>query len=1391
MFPKINPLAVFRNQYAFFITTVVLTIIINQVIIQYDLNQQNADAKLINIAGRQRMLSQRIAKRVLYTRDELQRTGNVIQEHQDTLKGLLDRFEEVHFMLLHDEQFLDGYQYTKSSKIDSLLRSNTAALSAMVSAGRQLLEKPDLATAQHVAQVIETNELSFLMSMEETVMVYQQEAEQKLKRIKNIEMALAGLSVLILLLELIFIFRPMIRKLQESNSDLLEANEDLSTANEELKANEEQIQSNLEHIVQLQNFLEASENQYRGLIESATDMIYELDDTGKFSYVNPVMESITEYSKEELLAMNYLDLVHPDHRNNTLNFYKAQRAKQIESTYLELPILTRTGFELWIGQNVRMIYKEGWVTKVSVVARDITVVYRASEALQSSEQLFRTLAEKAPVGIYQLDEAGSVMFVNNRWFEIIGLDRANASRDSRYGAIFADDRSWVLSSWSRAIEDKEEITLEFRYNTLSKGLTWVTNRLSPIKTPEGNVTGFIGTMVDITLMKEATEKVEESERQFRLLSENTSDMIVLTDLETRYKYVSPAVKDLLQYEPQELIGVQATSLFHPDDFPADGLDLLKSGYEFSNVQLRMRSKDGTYRWLETNTKPVHDAQGKLIGIQAVNRDITKRKQAEDALKASEQRFRLLAEKAPVGIFQTDSNGRCTYINKRWSEISGLNTQQAMGDGWINGVHLEDRDKVVAEWMKAITENREFIQEYRFLNPSLGTRWVVSNAVHILSEHGDIFGFIGTTNDITDLKIAQEKLIESEKLYRLISTNSKDLISLFNFDNGKPIRTYISPSVRDVLGYEPEEIMHRPSLDMIHHEDQAMMKEILQKQVFSGDSSTSEYRIRKKDGTLIWLESISHPFFDTEGKLIGFQTSSRDITKRKEFEEALRIAKEKAEEATVAKSQFLSMMSHEIRTPMNAIIGLTNLLLQEKPRVDQHESLKLLKFSGENLLTIINDILDFSKIEAGKIVLEKIDFDLQTLVVNTKQMLEQRAKDKGVGLYLHFDQHVPRIVIGDQVRLGQIITNLVGNAIKFTERGYVELSIKSEGIVEGKHKLHFIIKDTGIGIEQDKVQLIFESFSQARSDTTRKFGGTGLGLSITKRMLNLMGSSITVDSKVGYGSTFSFVLLLEEGKLDLSAKAEERDLTKDFLESGIRVLLVEDNRVNQVVATNFLKKWGIEVDIANHGKEALTMIKQKSYQLVLMDLQMPEMDGYEASRRIRELDDEYFKTIPIIALTASAMIDIKDKVIGIGMNDFLSKPFQPEELQAIIGKYVLKGKPATPKVEKRQNNLDLYSEGDPEFKRELASLLIKNIEELKQALTDTLARKDNEIFNKASHKVKTTLGMLGDEEFSRLVEDVKTILNGNVLETPTLRKQISRFEELCLRIIEGLHEEMSL
>jgi signal transduction histidine kinase/ActR/RegA family two-component response regulator len=454
------------------------------------------------------------------------------------------------------------------------------------------------------------------------------------------------------------------------------------------------------------------------------------------------------------------------------------------------------------------------------------------------------------------------------------------------------------------------------------------------------------------------------------------------------------------------------------------------------------------------------------------------------------------------------------------------------------------------------------------------------------------------------------------------------------------------------------------------EEVETIKAKVREQIAATRFVTVEYRVRRKDGTIIWLESHSHPFFDEHGKTIGFQTSSRDITFRKDFEHTLRDSKQKAEEATQAKSQFLSMMSHEIRTPMNAIIGLTNLLMDETVTAAQKEHIRLIKFSGENLLGIINDILDFSKIEAGKISIEQIDFNLYDLVYNLKMMFAQRVSEKNIHFHLHYGDDVPRVIKGDQVRINQILTNLLSNAIKFTHQGYVELTVQCTGKKAGQHLIQFSVKDTGIGIDGDKVNSIFDSFSQASSDTTRIYGGTGLGLTITRHLIQLMNSVIQVESQPGYGSRFYFILPVQAGKL---IDKEKRAFIHDEIarNKGVHVLLVDDNVINQVVAENFLKKWGMTVDVASNGLEALELIQNKSYSIILMDLQMPKMDGYEATKRIRGLKeiDSYFTTVPIIALTASAMADVRDKVIEIGMNDFITKPFLPEELRTKISAHI--------------------------------------------------------------------------------------------------------------------------
>ncbi|NGP77560.1 response regulator [Balneolaceae bacterium YR4-1] len=398
-----------------------------------------------------------------------------------------------------------------------------------------------------------------------------------------------------------------------------------------------------------------------------------------------------------------------------------------------------------------------------------------------------------------------------------------------------------------------------------------------------------------------------------------------------------------------------------------------------------------------------------------------------------------------------------------------------------------------------------------------------------------------------------------------------------------------------------------------------------------------------------------------------------IQKKSELEDnvkKLEEAKKKVEEGSKAKTEFLSTMSHEIRTPMNAIIGMTNLLAKDNPREDQLEQLEILDFSAKTLLSLINDVLDFSKIESGKIEFEDLDFDLPYLLKGIIESFRFNTQKKGIELKLEIEDDVPDVLLGDSNRLTQILNNLVSNAVKFTDEGEVKIGVNKTGQEDNDVSLQFYVADTGVGISKDKQEKIFESFTQERTDTSRIFGGTGLGLTISKKLVDLQGGSIRVESTKGEGSTFYVDLTYELGDESQVDKLQsDKRITSKSLE-GIKVLLVEDNLINQKVMTRFLEKWNMKITVANNGNEALNKVADEHFHIILMDLQMPMMDGYQSSQAIRTIDDQRKRNIPIIALTAAALKEVKEKVYASGMNDFITKPFNPVELQEKLEYHIL-------------------------------------------------------------------------------------------------------------------------
>ena len=630
---------------------------------------------------------------------------------------------------------------------------------------------------------------------------------------------------------------------------------------------------------------------------------------------------------------------------------------------------------------------------------------------------------------------------------------------------------------------------------------------------------------------------------------------------------------------------------------------------------------------------------------------------------------ILNNEPQTGYWDWDMTGVEPFDNPGIAELlgyTGINTRLSWSD-IIPEDDIAILNRHLAEHISNVAK-KPFIQEIRF-------RHFNGSFVYLLcTGHVNYWGPEGEPLHMSGSYINVTKQIETQKELLMV----KDFLSKTNeaarvggwqldLETSKVIWTDVTRQIFGVSNdYEPTRGSSASFFKEGHDRD--MLLQGFRDAVEKGITYDLELRVINTRDEQVWTRTIGHPEFE-DGRCVRLYGIFQDITARKENEDALVRAKEQAEAAVIAKSQFLSVMSHEIRTPMNAVIGFTNLLLQN-PRPDQQEYLNVLKFSAENLMVIIDDILDLNKIEAGKIEFEQDDFNLKELLDNIQAAQCHAADEKDIRFTLNFDSNIPLIICGDQVRLGQILNNLLSNAIKFTQQGEVTLSCKLIRQDTHKANVYFEVKDTGIGIPKDKQEYVFEIFSQASTSTTRHFGGTGLGLAICQRLVNLMGGEIKLESAPGQGSRFYFELELQKGKNQASTSIKNKQTVYADLLKGRKALLVEDNPINVLVARRFLEKWGMLCDVAENGHIGVGMIQQKPYDLVLMDMQMPVMDGYEATAAIRTLGGRY-KKLPIIALTASALLDMKDKILASGMDDYISKPFKPEELYDKICLYVSK------------------------------------------------------------------------------------------------------------------------
>lgn len=555
-------------------------------------------------------------------------------------------------------------------------------------------------------------------------------------------------------------------------------------------------------------------------------------------------------------------------------------------------------------------------------------------------------------------------------------------------------------------------------------------------------------------------------------------------------------------------------------------------------------------------------------------------------------------------------------------------------------------------------------------------------------------------------------------------------------------------------------------------------------------------LKCKNGTVKYINEYIKCLNDENNEPLKILGTIQDVSDQKAIERELITARDAAEQSTRIKEQFLTNMSHEIRTPMNGILGFAKILEGTELNDDQKQSVNAIKRAGKNLMIVINDILDFSKIEADKIIFEEVDFSLSKNIKAVMELLSPIANDKRIKLILDIDNQISDLLIGDPTRLSQILINLIGNALKFTEKGYVELVVSQVDDSDSVTSLEFAIIDTGVGIPHYKIDSIFESFNQASNETTRKFGGTGLGLTITRRLIELQGGSIKVESEIDKGSKFSFLIEYkkpEKGRVEI-LKAKRDKISPDFLKN-LKILLVEDNELNQLLAIKVFGKWDKQIDIADNGKIAIEMITNTNYDIILMDIQMPEMDGNELTHYIRtKMWDK--SNIPIIALTAHATLEEEKRCLQNGMNDYLSKPYDFNVLleklyqNLNVNKGIAIQSPELPAqvmtTEKLINfkYLKEFAEGDDTFIKNMVSIFLENTPETMAVILKSNKNDDIKTLKEEIHKLKSSISLLGITKASESVNSIEKELEENPLGQKR-RAEVVYLNEICQLAIKEL------
>ncbi len=773
----------------------------------------------------------------------------------------------------------------------------------------------------------------------------------------------------------------------------------------------------------------------------------------------------------------------------------------------------------------------------------------------------------------------------------------------------------------------------------------------------------IGTMANtLNIMLNMLDHSQAETKKLALVAKNTDNVVIISDHLGKIEWVNDGFTRVTGYTLDEVLNKKPGAILQGPATDPRTIKMIHQGLQSGRgfqVEILNYKKDGTEFWLAMEIQPICDETRYITQYIAIERDITKQKQAELALLESEKRYQNLTELSPIGIFHADIQGNCTYVNKRLQQITGITMEQAINQQWFNAIYPDDRNNVLRAWIRTVKHEQPFEAEFRFQIQPNKITWVFGQAVPEYNNQNYIIGFIGTLVDITERKQVEVVLRQAEERFRTLVEASSDWV--WEID-AQGIYTYVSPKVTHILGYMPDEIIGKTPFDLMLPAEAVRVKSIFTD--ISNNCKPFEYlenNVIHKNGHIIICESSGIPVFDIDNRLTGYRGIDRDITLRHKTYE-LSLANAELARTSRLKDEFLANMSHELRTPLNAILALSEGLQEQVYGPLNDKQLKFLhsiETSGRHLLTLINDILNLSKIEAGKLELDIETVILKEICQASLEFVKHMAYKKRIKIYSYFN-HLNESIQADERCLKQVLVNLLSNAVKFTEEGG-EIGLKTE-----LNKITKVVKitvwDTGIGIAEANKSILFKPFVQIDSSLARRHGGTGLGLALVRRLTEKHNGTISVESTLGEGSQFIISLpWLEstENKIDDKNKYYLSNHSDGNDHYHPLILLAEDNQENINAISSYLQLKGYRLMLARNGLEAVEQACRTIPDIILMDIQMPVMNGLDAIKQIRTYSD--LINIPIIALTALAMPGDSERCLSIGATQYISKPVDLKEL----------------------------------------------------------------------------------------------------------------------------------